>query len=74
MAARPTVRALVEALAECQVCPAIYEGAGALGNAAQHYDKTRHPIDVTLTNRISYGTAGDLGAAREAAGQETMNV
>lgn len=66
---RPTWSELVDQRAECTACTFTATGPGALGNAAQHYDKTRHPITTTVTRTVTYGAEADHAAALVAAGQ-----
>lgn len=57
--------------AECQVCGWCSGARNALGNAAQHHDKTGHEVYVELTTFVRYGSRE---ATLAASGQEAMEV
>jgi hypothetical protein len=71
---RQTATTTLEAFAECGGCDWRNAGRGALGSAARHHDATGHPVTITTTNRVEYGTAADRGRALEERGQETMQL
>lgn len=52
---RPTTTGLLSVRATCRVCGWISEARNALGNAARHYDATKHTVDVDQVIAVTYG-------------------
>jgi hypothetical protein len=57
MPRRPTNAKVIDADAECRDCDWTSDGAGALGRAAQHHDRTDHYVYTRQTIVVEYGVA-----------------
>jgi hypothetical protein len=51
---RPTRSGIVDGQAWCRQCGWSTEGKNALGNAAQHADRTSHEVQAELTRVVIY--------------------
>lgn len=64
MPRRPTSATVTAAHAECQECDWRTNNRGALGQAAQHHDRTGHAVETEQITAVTYGHAPrpeDLG-------------